>query len=226
MRLFRNIFILLPVILMVAGCEKPETTGGVSGITYFPTFEMTGDAYMIVETGSGFTDPGVIATEGGAEIPVEVVGSVNSDVPDIYTLRYLATNSDGYSGQTERVVRVVTYGVDITDISGTYNGERVDRGGGEVNITKIAPGVFEVDDILGGYYNYVVGYGPACRGNAVFTETSEGVFECTQGYAPCFGLNCVAQDININPATGAFDYFMLFPQVAFGFPVILTPIDE
>ena len=216
---------LLPFVLMVAGCEKPTTTGGVSGITYFPTFEMNGPAYLVVETGSNFTDPGVTATEGGTEIPVTVVGSVDTSTPAVYTLSYQATNSDGYSGSVERVVRVVTYGVDLTDISGTYAGERVGRGGGPVSIVKIAPGVFEVDDILGGYYNYVVGYGPSCRGNTIFTEVSEGVFESSQGYAPCFGLICEARNLSYNPTTGKFEYLAYFPQVSFGFDATLTPTE-
>jgi len=142
-------------ILLAVSCRKeptfdyPEGTVGHSKITFFPTFEMTGDPVMSIVKGTPWTDPGIKATEGDAEIPVTTDGTVNSDEVGLYTLNYSATNKDGYSATATRVVVVIpdheTPGLDIS-------GEYLPIGGAPANaiITKQAEGVYFTTNCWGG----------------------------------------------------------------------------
>ena len=223
MKHLKIIFILIPVIMLTVRCEKPEVTGGVSKITYFPEFTMEGEAYEVVETGSNYVDPGVTATEGGEEIPVETSGSVDTSEPSVYVIDYEATNSDGYGGSVQRVVRVVTHGADNTNIAGLYDGIRDNRGaGGVVTITKIAPGVFEVDDFLGGYYWQNLGYGALYSANGIFTENADGTFTASQGYIPGWGSEVQANNLIYDSVAKTFKHGALLVAFDFGFDVTLT----
>lgn len=142
-------------ILLAVSCRKeptfdyPEGTVGHSTVTFFPTFEMSGDPVMSIIKGEGWTDPGVKATEGDAEIPVTTSGTVDPDEEGLYILNYAATNKDGYSATTQRIVVVIpeheTPGVDIS-------GEYLPIGGAPANaiITKQAEGVYYTTNCWGG----------------------------------------------------------------------------
>lgn len=213
-----GLFFLAAVIL--SGCEK-ETTNDISEITYYATFDMQGDAYIILEKGTPYVEPGVTATADGNDLPVITEGSVDSDVPAVYYISYSAVNADGYSATVTREIRIIEYGFDGTDISGTYDGIRNNKAnGGTVTITKIGPGVYEVDDILGGYYWQAVSYGPSYAANGLFTENPEGTWTSSQGYLPGWSDPVEAQDIVVDG--GTITYFGLMVEADFGFDVTLT----
>lgn len=207
--------------LVISSCTT--STGDVSRITFFPDFVMNGDAYIILQTGDDWTDPGVTATEGGEEIPVASSGVVDPSTPGVYVITYSATNSDGFDGTVQRTVRVVTPGTDIDDISGSYDGLRLNRSlGGTVVITKIAPGVFECTDFMGGYYAFGVSFGTAYQTNGILTQNADASWTSSQGFNPGFGLIGEAVNISYDAATGTFNWFANFPEVDFGFDVSLT----
>lgn len=111
-------YILLIVSLMIfLSCEKE--TEGISDITEYATFDMQGDDFMFVLANSTFTDPGVTATEGETDLPVEITGTVNTSVPGVYTISYSAKNSDGFSASVYRNVAVVA-AMPTNDLSGNY----------------------------------------------------------------------------------------------------------
>lgn len=206
--------------VLLGGCEK-ETTKDISEITYYATFDMQGDAYIILEVGTPYVEPGVTATADGIDLPVVTEGSVDSDVPAVYYINYSAVNDDGYSATVTRKVRIIEYGFDGTDISGTYAGIRNNKDkGGTVTITKIGPGVYETDDILGGYYWQAVSYGPNYAANGIFTENADGTWTSSQGYVPGWGDPTEAQDIVVDG--GTITYFALMIDADFGFDVTLT----
>src|SRR6476646_3046589 len=123
----KKIFLFLCAAAMLSSCSE-ENTGGVSRITNYPTFALVGDNVIFVHQGDAFVDPGVTVTEGSAEIPytTSVSGAfqggttLDTSVPDIYTITYTATNQDGFSGSTTRTVIVADTGDLINDISGLY----------------------------------------------------------------------------------------------------------
>lgn len=136
-------------ILSVA-CNKDdihntEDKVGISRVTRFPVLTLNGDRYMTIEAGGSFTDPGITATEGGADIPYTTEGSVNTGEVGVYDITYTAVNKDGFPASLTRTV--VVYSTDASaagnDLSGTY----VRTLNGVASIwTKIAPGVYTVEN--------------------------------------------------------------------------------
>jgi hypothetical protein len=155
MKKFLNIVGLIALSVIVFSCKKddsfnyPEGTVGISKITNYPTFTMTGDAYASVVKGGTFTDPGVSAKEGTTDLEVKVSGQVNTAVVGIYNIVYSATNKDGFAGSVSRTVAVLpaaeTAGVDV---SGKYS--NVGSFNYTATWTKLAPGFYRADNIWGG----------------------------------------------------------------------------
>ncbi len=124
------IYILCAVLISpFTGCQKEYKDE--STITYFPVFEMEGESEIIHTLGEPYTDGTVTATEAGQplEVSVEVVGdvtgykgtTVNTDVFDMYTITYSATNMDGYLGVTTRTVYVAPPTGDLVNsLEGVY----------------------------------------------------------------------------------------------------------
>ena len=168
MKLLKNSIYIILCLLILVRCDE-ESTGGISRITTYPSFEMEGDEILVAVKGQPFTDPGVVATEAGTEIPVTktVIGSsyivagstqpgdvqyrtlteVDNQTPGIYTIVYSAENSDGFEGSVERTVFVLDAVPDPSvDLSGTYT-----SGTSPIAvITKITDGVFYSTNVWGG----------------------------------------------------------------------------
>jgi len=146
MKKFIPLFYSLLAVLFVA-CNKDkihntEDQVGISRVTHFPVLTLNGDRYMTIEEGGTFTDPGIIATEGGAPITYTTDGSVNTGEVGVYDLTYTAVNKDGFPASLTRTV--VIYSTESSaaanDLSGTY----IRTNGVPSTWTKIAPGVYTV----------------------------------------------------------------------------------
>ena len=146
MKKFIPLFYSLLAILFVA-CNKDEIHNtedqvGISRVTHFPVLTLNGDRYMTIEEGGTFTDPGIKATEGGADIPYTTDGSVNTGEVGVYDLTYSAVNKDGFPASLTRTV--IVYSTETSgaanDLSGTY----IRTNGVSSTWTKIAPGVYTV----------------------------------------------------------------------------------
>lgn len=141
----RYAFILIAIVAIISSCKKDPVISndknvGISRITYYPTFDITGGENISIVRGSAFTDPGVKATAGGADVPVTTVGSVDASVVGIYTLNYSATNADGYSASATRNVFILPSAeLPGVDLSGNY---MTTGGTPNATITKVAPGVY------------------------------------------------------------------------------------
>lgn len=143
-------------------CEDEEYTD--SRLTYYVRFEMQGKDTLMCPVGDTYVDPGCKATLNGQDCTdkINVDNKVNTSLPGIYYVTYSGEGSDGFASSVKRVVVVYDPDVDA-DISGKYvtvegttriqkDGKTNDFPGFKVNISKIAPGLFAVDDLLGGYY--------------------------------------------------------------------------
>jgi len=147
MKKFIPLFYSLIAVLFVA-CNKDEIHNtedkvGISRVTHFPVLTLNGDRYMTIEQGGSFTDPGIVATEGGADIPYTTEGSVNTGEVGVYDITYRAVNKDGFPASLTRTV--IIYSTEASgaanDLSGTY--VRTSNGISST-WTKIAPGVYTV----------------------------------------------------------------------------------
>ncbi len=166
-KIFASLFVLS---ILFSGCKKDITTEDTSIITYYVTFKLEGQTLMKIPKGESYVEPGFNATEGESDVTGSVVvdGTVDANSPGLYTINYSAENSDGYSSDVTRTVIVYDPTAPETDFSGTYSTKivRTEADGsnprdysGEINITKIAQGIFYVDCLLGSTYSIFYGYG-------------------------------------------------------------------
>lgn len=144
-RLKYSSLLLFAFALLLMGCEKE--TEGISKVTKFAEFQMTGPEYLFIEKGTTFTEPGIKATEGGTEIPVTTTGSVDANTVGVYVLSYSATNSDGFSASTERTVIVYDGDLTATDFSGDYFGGYY--GDANMTVTREKDGLYHCTDVFG-----------------------------------------------------------------------------
>jgi len=136
--------VLFLSLMMLVSCsdEDPIT----SRVTSYPTFDITGGQYMIVEIGNTYTEPGITALEGTTSIEVTTTGTVDTSSEGIYPITYSATNSDGFDGTITRYVLVTPNETEIrnNDLSGTY--WRSNNSAREVTISKVADGFYHITD--------------------------------------------------------------------------------
>lgn len=91
-----------------------NSTSVVREIVYFdplpPVIALNGSPYMAVKVGETFNDPGVTASDncdGEISALVTVNGRVDSNVPGVYILEYIAKDSFGNQASTKRTVCVI-----------------------------------------------------------------------------------------------------------------------
>lgn len=150
-----KLLLILAAIIPFAGCEKtekPDNTAdriGVSRVTYFPTFTMSGDQYISIVKGGTFTDPGVTAKEGTADLQVAKTGTVDVNTVGVYDIVYSATNKDGFSSSVTRTVAVLPSAEQAgVNISGKY--ANTGSFSYVATMQKLAPGFYLVDNVWGG----------------------------------------------------------------------------
>ena len=216
-KILASLFILSIVFV---GCDKDITTEDTSTITNYVVFQLEGDELMTIPVGQAYAEPGYIAMEGENDVSgnVNVAGTVDGNTIGYYTLTYSAENVDGYAASTSRTVIVYDPAAPDTDISGTYDGSREDRGGGVVTIEKLAPGIFFVSDMFGGYYEFIAGYGSAYRLRTYVQLNADNTITSLSNNSPWgpWGVSSATYD----PGTGNIIHRVNFGS--FGFNVTLT----
>ncbi|MEG1564035.1 MAG: DUF5012 domain-containing protein [Bacteroides sp.] len=230
-KIIYSLFVCLACTLV--SCEG-DTTQDVSKISYFVNFEMKGDPIMQVPVGTPYVEPGVIATEGETDITASMVttGKVDVSTIGVYTLSYSAVNVDGFSKSTERLV--VVYNPKITaDMSGSYKvAEGTNRvtdksgavkgfSGYKVNISKLAPGVFEVSDFIAGYYDQGSAYGPAYALKGTMKLNEDNTLSALDAHLSGWNDSYTRfEKAMFNPVTGAVNWTVGYS--GFTFNVSLT----
>jgi len=167
MKIFQYLTVAVLVVLSYS-CKKE--TEGISKITNYITFELTGGPVVTFAKGS-YAEPGYTAMEGTTDVTSEVTvdSNVNGNAVGLYSVTYSAVNAQGFPSSTERTVIIYDPTAPATDLSGTYksNVQRVAPARTFANlvvtIEKLAPGFFHVSDFIGGFYDQGANYkyGPA-----------------------------------------------------------------
>lgn len=241
-KILYGIALMLSSVALVS-CE--DEVSNISRITYYPTFEFSGEDTYFLHVGENYTEPGVIATEQGAEIDVktEVLGrykgssasTVDTNEADEYTLTYSAVNKDGYAGSVSRSVFVSNTGNFVDNIEGIYSSTVVRNGAGGPAYTnmkylmvyKVGNNQYEITDGIGGYYAYGRGYGDAyfARGMVVTANnyaTNDWTLAANVGVG-AFGGVLKMTEFSIDPATKTI-HFVTDWDSGFKFDVTLTQI--
>lgn len=160
------LFLMLMIgVTLFVGCEK--TTYDESDITYYVAFDMAGEAVMMAPVGTGFTDPGVTASEAGVDVTADMVveGSINPDEVGQYIINYSAVNVDGFSSSVTRTVYIYDPAV-TTDIAGKYTSQAGswyvstarNRAGKTIELVKLCPGVFSIECVCLNFWVEQYGY--------------------------------------------------------------------
>jgi hypothetical protein len=139
--------------LWFAGCHE-DTTEGVTSITYYPSITLLGDARVIVDKGTTYTDAGCVVMLNGEDVTDDAIirSTVDTSRPGIYSVSYFASNEEGFSASSERQVLVV----DPASFATVYWGES-EFGARHyydalVVITEAGGGAYRIDDLAGGFY--------------------------------------------------------------------------
>ena len=151
----RSVYLIFSLAVLFAACKKDDpvvytdTQVGISRVTHYPTFQMTGAGLIVIVKGSTFTEPGIKAFEGTAQLTIQTTGSVNTNATGIYVIQYSATNKDGFSSSVSRTVVVIpqheTPGVDL---SGSY--DYVGSSVYNATVKKIGEGTYSTDNVWSG----------------------------------------------------------------------------
>jgi len=170
--IFKTIAVLL-IFVFLTGCHK-ITTEGVTEITYYPQFEMTGGKCVFHPINTTFTEPGIKAFEGEKELTVSIKGTVDTSVKGLYFITYSAKNSDGFSASVQRVVAVITAPKPSVDLSGEY-----------VNVANTAKNsvITKIDDILG-YYHATDSWRQSRLIPLDFVDMGDGSIQIIPGSSP------------------------------------------
>ena len=211
-------------VIAAVGCTKKTT--GLIDITYFANIELEGDNPYVVLLGGNYTEPGFTATLNGEDISgqVDVSSDVNTKSPGIYSVTYTATNADGFSSSVVRDVYVLNPGgIDNVYMSHCWMGTR-DYKNLPIVISKVSDGVYELEDMCGGFYCYgrYPGYEPTYdfHADVQFSLNEDGTFNITKIGPWYFKTSFDYENITggYDAETGVFDYDFD------GLRVTLTPL--
>ena len=223
------------IAFLFTACGE-ETSQDTSKVTYFVNFEIQGDPIMQVPKGTPYIEPGVIATEGSNDISssIETTGTVNTEKIGVYTIHYSAINVDGFSKSTKRTVIVYDPAV-TTNLAGEYttdegsyrlwkaDGAQKPFSGYKVVIKCAAPGVFQVSDFMGGYYDQGSAYGPGYAMSGYMKLNSDNTIEILSGFVPSWNDSYNAfENGKYDPATGKLHWEMTYGGDKMIFFVTLT----
>lgn len=179
--------VILSTVLF--SCKKDnfvstDTQVGISNVTYFANFNMSGAQYQSIVKGGTYTEAGVTATETGKPLKVTTDGTVNTAVVGLYIINYSATNKDGFASSVSRYIAVLPSAeVAGVDISGKYD---YAAGGTTATITKLAPGFYYVSNIYSAATT-IPAYLISVNGTAITVPLQETGFGRLQGTAALAG---------------------------------------
>jgi len=192
-----TIALLIASVLFFASCQKEHAYN--QKVTYYPLLTLQGDETVFLALGETYQEPGFTAIMSGKDVSDQVVIIDNIDNTKVgaYGVSYSLVNEDGFSSESVRTIYVYDPAVTI-DISGVYEGvadtyriywpaSKTDYPGYIVNIEKMAPGIFAVDDCFAGYYSQMKGYGEGYNMNGVIAVDASNNITLLDSYVAGWG---------------------------------------
>ena len=248
--------LLAGALLGLTSCNDDNDELTDSTLTYYVDLQMEGDEFMIVPVGSDFVDPGCkgtlydkntgVTNDVTDDIIVEGADEVDPNTMGFYYITYSAVGGDGFLSSVTRTVCVCDPNVTL-DMSGTYDTDMEASLYGAnknpfslyaanygyttqctgITYTKLAPGFFQVNDLLGGWYEQLRGFGPnygtgiGCMTGYVSLD-NDGNIELISSYIDAWGdaLDYIA-DGKYDPETETISYFASYGEGAVTMDVVL-----
>ncbi|MBP5562340.1 MAG: DUF5012 domain-containing protein [Muribaculaceae bacterium] len=229
--------------------DKDQLTD--SRLTYYVVLEMQGDDFIAIPKGSKFVDPGCKATLGGEDAADRIVteGEVDVNTVGFYPIVYSAANDDGFDISASRTVCVYDPNVTI-DMSGVYDADMeasiylnngktyADRAAfyGKTNqvsgitFEEVVPGIFYCDDLFGGWYAQIRGYGWGYAMTGYISVDNDGNVELLDSYTPTWGdsLDYFADGAKYDVQTKTISYKLSYAGQIYMAPVLVwvSPLPE
>lgn len=202
-------------------------------VTYYPTLEIQGAKFVEVPIGTTYTELGCKGVLRGEDCTSGIVtsGTVDINTPGLYYINYTYTNEQGYKKSTQRTVAVCDPTI-TTDIAGdytvqegtyrSYNNKNADFKGFSVKITRLAPGLFYINDLMAGYYGQGVGYGAQAELTGYLQLMSDNSIKLISSYVSAWGDSANSfENAKYDAATGTISYDMTYNNGSMLFHVIL-----
>ena len=202
-------------------------------VTYYPILEIQGKKLVEVPIGTPYTELGCKGVLRGEDCTSGIVtsGTVDTNTPGLYYINYTYTNEQGYKTSTQRTVAVCDPTI-TTDIAGnytvqegtyrSYNNKNADFKGFSVKITKLAPGLFYINDLMAGYYGQGVGYGAQAELTGYLQLMSDNSIKLISSYVSAWGDSANSfENAKYDAATGTISYDMTYNNGDMLFHVIL-----
>lgn len=221
----KNFIFLLSAALLILATSCEKTSKGLTRITYYPIITLQGENPYVVQLGGSYTEPGFTATLDGEDYSSKVTinSDVNASIPGIYSVTYSAVNPDGYSSSVTRDVYVLNPGgVANVYLAHCWMGTR-DYKNIPTVISPVSDGVYEIDDMCGGFYyaGRYPGYEPTYdfHADTQFTLNEDGTFNVTK-----IGNWYFKASFDYGNITGGYDFETgIFDYDFDGLRVTLTP---
>lgn len=242
-------------MLAFSSCNDDNDELTDSRLTYYADLHIQGDEFMIVPVGTAYVDPGCTgtlfdeATGENKDITNQIMvggDEVDPNTMGFYYVTYTAINKDGFSSSVTRTVCVCDPTVTL-DISGSYNtdmnlslygtaqnpfalyaanyGYTTQCTG--ITFTKLAPGFFKVNDLLGGWYDQIRGFGVQYSGaigcmTGYVSADNDGNIELISSYIGAWGDSLdYIEDGKYDPETGTISYFASYAEGAVVMSIVL-----
>lgn len=225
-KIILNLFTLLALVTM-ASCGNKDSEG-LTSVNYYPKIIMNGDKFFISPLGTAYQDKGATVTLNGEDYTSNLVTSglnqIDINTAGLYYVTYSATSPDGYSWSEKRTVAVCDPAI-TTDISGTYttlDGTRRLRTGVETpypgyttKLSKVAPGIFLISDMLGGYYDQRAAYGTDFTLKGYVQLLADGTVKALSGKVAAWGDSYDSFTGNYDAKTGRISYVVNYAGMDF-----------
>ena len=129
---------------LFTSCES-DSTSDVSKVTNYPVISLNGESLIILDQGATYTEEGGTALEGETEIDLNIEGTVNTSVPNVYKITYSAINVDGFPASKTRTIIVLSTAPSTINLEGTFvrNGTNIN------NITRLSDRKYSCDNAAG-----------------------------------------------------------------------------
>jgi hypothetical protein len=227
MKILKYIMAVMFFSAILSSCEK-EYESHITKVTPAPVMELIGGNPIVLFKGTPYVDPGIVAKQivgkDTTKLTYEIVNEVKVNVPGSYKLLYKVLNSEKVPFYISRRVNIVSFtGYDVFEIPiGSYNGVRVSKNkGGAVQLKKLATGVYQISDLLAGYYEQYMGYGSDYGAPAILVINQDGTMRSELGNTAAWG-EVVGTNFAFDKATNVLTFKATIVPVNFSFDVKLT----
>jgi hypothetical protein len=180
-------------------CKKDrEVVSKVVTVSY-PTITLSGSKFYSIQVGDPLPTVSATAYDSVLKEVCKVSldnSTLDNTTPDLYVVPVVSKNSNGYVGSSNVYIAVTPID-DSWDLTGEY---KRTSNGALVNVTKVARGIYEVDNTGGAPTLPVIGY---------FAQTSDSTISYPSQPTDNVGvIDCIGEKLNISATDTSYSWFV------------------